>query len=138
MPGRILIIEDNPANLELMRYLLRAFGHTVLTAADGAEGIEMARRELLDLIISDIHLPNVDGYDVARAVKRHPGLCQVPLIAVTALAMVGDRERVLAAGFDGYIDKPIVPETFVAQIDSYLPAGLRSSAPPLRKTCHGS
>ena len=132
MPGRILIIEDNPANLELMRYLLRAFGHTVLTACDGAEGIEMARRELLDLIISDIHLPNVDGYDVARAVKKHPGLCQVPLIAVTALAMVGDRERVLASGFDGYIDKPIVPETFVSQIDSFLPVALRSSAPPLK------
>lgn len=130
MSGRILVIEDNPANLELMRYLLRAFGHTVLTACDGAEGIEMARRELLDLIISDIHLPNVDGYDVARALKKHPGLRQVPLIAVTALAMVGDRERVLAAGFDGYIDKPIVPETFVAQIEYYLPAHLRTGLTP--------
>lgn len=128
-PGRILVIEDNVPNLQLMSYLLTAFGYTVLTATDGAEGLAMARRELVDLIISDIHLPNVDGYQVARALKSHPGLRQVPLIAVTALAMVGDREKVLAAGFDGYIDKPIVPETFVNQIGTFLPVSLRAGAP---------
>jgi CheY-like chemotaxis protein len=133
MTGRILVIEDNPANLELMRYLLRAFGYSVVTASDGVEGIDMARRELLDLIICDIHLPQVDGYGVARFLKNHPVLRRLPLIAVTALAMVGDREKVLAAGFDGYIDKPIVPETFVSQIALFLPPALRSTTPLKRQ-----
>ncbi|RJQ71729.1 MAG: response regulator [Desulfobacteraceae bacterium] len=120
MPGHILIIEDNPANLELMTYLLKAFSHIVLTAHDGEEGIELARRDLLDLIICDVHLPGADGYEVARRLKAHPALCHIPLIAVTALAMVGDRSKVLAAGFDGYIPKPIMPESFVTQIESFL------------------
>jgi len=120
MGGRLLVIEDNPQNLELMSYLLRAFGHTVLAARNGAEGIEMARREMLDLIICDIHLPGVDGYEVAQHLKRHPVLRQIPLVAVTALAMVGDRDKVLAAGFDGYIDKPIIPEEFVTQIEAFM------------------
>lgn len=122
MQARILIIEDNPQNMELMSYLLRAFGHIVLSASDGAEGIEMARREMLDLIVCDIHLPGVDGYEVANHLKKHPVLRQLPLVAVTALAMVGDRDKVLSAGFDGYIDKPIEPEKFVGQIEAFLKA----------------
>jgi len=120
MKGRFLVIEDNPQNLELMTYLLRAFGHTVITAKNGAEGIDMARREMIDLIICDIHLPGVDGYEVAQHLKKHPVLRQIPLVAVTALAMVGDRDKVLAAGFDGYIDKPINPEVFVSQIEGFM------------------
>ena len=120
MQGRFLVIEDNPQNLELMSYLLRAFGHTVLTAGNGAEGIEIARREMFDVIICDIHLPGVDGYEVAKHLKKHPMLRQIPLVAVTAMAMVGDRDKVLAAGFDGYIDKPIMPEEFVKQIEAFM------------------
>ena len=120
MPKRILVIEDNPQNLELMTYLLKAFGHTTLTAGDGIEGIETIRRERLDLIICDVHLPNVDGYEVARQIKRDPMFRRIPLVAVTALAMVGDREKVLAAGFDGYIDKPISPEVFVKQVEAFM------------------
>jgi len=120
MAKRILVIEDNPQNLELMSYLLRAFGYIVLTAGDGAEGIEVVRREKLDLIICDVHLPRVDGYEVARQLKRDPMHCRIPLVAVTALAMVGDREKVLAAGFDGYIDKPITPEIFEKQVGAFL------------------
>ncbi len=116
---KILIIEDNPANLELMTYLLRAFGHNVVSARDGAEGIELARREILDVIICDVHLPKVDGYEVARRLKEHPVLGRIPLVAVTALAMVGDRDKVLAAGFDGYIDKPIDPQMFVKQVEAF-------------------
>lgn len=119
-PRRILVIEDNPANLELMTYLLRAFGYTVLAARDGAEGIEMARRETLDLIICDVHLPVVDGYEVAHRLKKHPVFRKIPLVAVTALAMVGDREKVLSAGFDGYIGKPIMPEKFRQQIEAFM------------------
>jgi two-component system cell cycle response regulator len=120
MPSRILIIEDNPTNLSLMTYLLRAFGHTVLTGCDGEEGLEIARRERLDLIVCDIQLPGLDGYALARQLKSHPALSTIPLVAVTALAMVGDRDRVLEAGFDGYLAKPIAPRTFVSQVEAFL------------------
>jgi two-component system cell cycle response regulator len=137
--ARILVIEDNPANLELMSYLLTAYGHTVLTATDGREGIECARRERPHLIVCDVQLPHLDGYEVARWLKSDPALRTIPLVAVTALAMVGDRERVLAAGFDGYLAKPINPELFVRQMENYIRPGQRStpaahtspSAPPL-------
>ncbi|MEW6181842.1 MAG: response regulator [Bacillota bacterium] len=123
MPYRILVIEDNLTNLELMTYLLRAFNYVVLSAGDGTQGIDLARRKKLDLIICDVHLPKVDGYEVARRLKSHLALRRIPLVAVTALAMVGDRDKVLAAGFDGYIDKPIMPELFVKQIETFLKAG---------------
>ena len=118
--SRILLIEDNPANLELMSYLLGAFGYAPRTATDGAAGLEATRVEYFDLIICDIQLPIVDGYEVARQLKANPLLRTVPLVAVTALAMVGDRDKVLAAGFDGYIAKPIDPETFVRQVANFL------------------
>ena len=120
MTARILVIEDNPANLELITYLLRAFKYTVLTALDGDEGINFVHGEMVDLVICDVHLPGVDGYEVANRLKEHPVLHKIPLVAVTALAMVGDREKVLAAGFDGYISKPIIPEIFVQQIEVFL------------------
>jgi two-component system cell cycle response regulator len=124
--ARILVIEDNPANLELMSYLLIAYGHNAVTAADGRQGIEAARRERPDLIVCDVQLPDIDGYEVARWLKSDPDLRTTPLVAVTALAMVGDRDRVLAAGFDGYVAKPINPETFVRQMEVYLRPGHRS------------
>lgn len=120
MAARILVIEDNATNLQLMVYLLRAFGHTVLTAMSGEEGLEAARRESPELIICDIQLPRLDGYEVARRLKSHPALRAIPLVAVTALAMVGDREKVLTAGFDGYLAKPIVPQTFVRDVAAFL------------------
>lgn len=117
---RILVVEDNPTNLDLMVYLLRAFGYSPLIARDGEQGLEIARREMPELIICDVHMPNMDGYELARRLKAHPSLSQVPLIAVTALAMVGDREKILAAGFDGYIAKPVAPMTFVEQVELFL------------------
>src|SRR6266704_794964 len=127
MPSRILIIEDNPANLELMTYLLKAFGHVPLTAQDGEEGLAAARREKPDLIVCDIQLPGLDGHAVARAIKAEAALGAIPLVAVTAFAMVGDRDKVLASGFDVYIPKPIAPEKFVGQIESFLPVIQRST-----------
>src|SRR5262245_48003750 len=127
MPARILIVEDNPTNLELMSYLLTAFGHTTLAANDGEEGLEVARRALPDLIVCDVQLPRLDGYEVARRLKSDAVLRATPLVAVTALAMVGDRDRVLAAGFDGYIPKPITPETFVNQVEVFLTPEQRST-----------
>lgn len=120
MLARILVIEDNAPNLELMTYLITAFGHMPLTAANGVAGLEVARRERPDLIVCDIQLPGMDGYEVARHLKSDPQLLSVPLVAVTAYAMVGDREKVLAAGFDGYIPKPIAPGGFVHQLEGFL------------------
>jgi two-component system cell cycle response regulator len=131
MGARIVIIEDNPANSELMSYMLSAFGHTPMLADRGEQGIDLVRSARPDLVICDIHLPGIDGYEVARRVKADPELRSVPLVAVTALAMVGDRERVLAAGFDGYLTKPIDPETFMGHIDDYLHINLRASGPAM-------
>jgi two-component system cell cycle response regulator len=129
MPARILLIEDNPANLDLMTYLLKAFGYDAVTATDGAEGLAAARRATPDLIICDVQMPVMDGLEVARHVKSDPVLRAIPLVAVTALAMVGDRDRVLAGGFDGYIAKPINPETFVRQMEAFLPAAGHGAQP---------
>lgn len=125
MRARILVIEDNPANLELMRYLLQSFGHTVLAADDGLSGVAVARKERPDLVLCDVQLPHLDGPGVARVLKGDPTLCSIPLIAVTAFAMVGDRERMLQAGFDGYLPKPITPETFLRDIEGFLRPELR-------------
>ena len=127
--ARILVIEDNPGNLDLMTYLLKAFGHEVSTAGDGGEGLEAVRREPPDLIVCDVHLPKVDGYEVARQLKAESDLKRIPLIAVTAQAMVGDRDKLLSSGFDGYISKPIDPEKFIPQVDSFLPAEQRGVRP---------
>ena len=127
--ARILLIEDNPDNLDLMSYLLTAYGHAVTTAEDGESGIAKALAELPDLVACDIHLPGVDGYGVAKALKSDSSFQRVPVVAVTALAMVGDRERILAAGFDGYITKPIDPQRVVADLDAFLPDALRGAAP---------
>lgn len=128
--ARILIIEDNPANLELMSYLLHAFGYDTLTACDGQEGLEAAERESPDLIICDVELPKVNGMEVAKRLKCDSTLRWIPLVAVTAFAMVGDRDRMLAAGFDGYIPKPITPEKFVEQVEAFMPV-VKRSAPTL-------
>lgn len=134
--ARILVIEDNPDNLELMIYLLEAFGHVRLTAVDGEQGIELARTERPDLILCDIHLPGMDGYGVARTLKRDADLSATPILAVSARAMAGDREKGLAAGFDGYIAKPIDPKTFVTQIEEFLDPAKRGTVP--RREVHNT
>lgn len=123
MPARVLVVEDNGPSLRLMTYLLKAFGYEPLAASDGEAGLALARTERPDLVICDVQLPRLDGYGMVRALKADG--VKIRVIAVTALAMVGDRERALAAGFDGYITKPITPETFVEQAEAYLPAQLR-------------
>lgn len=131
--ARVLVIEDNPASLDLMIYLLRAFGHTPLPARDGLQGIEVARSERPDLILCDIQLPGADGIEVCEELKKDSVLKHVPLVAVTAYAMVGDREKLLAHGFNGYLSKPIQPQTFIEQIKPYLsmqPAELKTAAQP--------
>jgi CheY-like chemotaxis protein len=118
--ANVLIVDDNPANLELMLYLLRAFGHTTIGKGDGLVGLEAAREGPFDLVLCDILMPGIDGYEFARRFKADAALASIPLVAVTALAMLGDRERIAEAGFDGYIGKPIEPETFVGQVETHL------------------
>lgn len=118
--ARILLIEDNATNLDLMTYLLRAFGHDVASAADGAEGLEKALLEPYDLVLTDILMPRMDGYEFARRFRDEASGAHTPLVAVTALAMTGDREKILANGFDGYIAKPLDPKRFGAQIAAFL------------------
>jgi two-component system cell cycle response regulator len=130
MSARILVIEDNAVNMELMTYLLQAFGHATLKARDGREGLEIAARERPDLIICDLQMPLMSGYEVAQRLKSDPALCGTPLLAVTAFAMVDDRKKTLAAGFDGYFTKPIAPETFVQQVQGFLPLAQRTGAAP--------
>lgn len=113
-----------------MCYILTAFGYLPIVASDGATGVETVRREVPDLVICDIHLPTMDGYQVAEHLKSDSVLREIPIIAVTALAMVGDQDKVLKAGFDGYITKPIDPETFVAQIEVFLRPAQRMHPQP--------
>jgi CheY-like chemotaxis protein len=127
--ARILIVEDNKANLELVQYLLTASGYTTLAAWDGREGVQIAREEKPDLIVCDLRMPGMDGYDVMRYLKKDSLLRHIPIVAVTAHSMPGVRDDVLAAGFDGYLSKPIDPETFVRTIENFLPAGLRALRP---------
>jgi two-component system cell cycle response regulator len=125
--ARILVIEDNADNRELMSYLLRAHGHAIETAADGELALEALAGNRFDLIICDVHLPKVDGLQIVATVKSTHALRSVPIVAVTALAMVGDRERLLAAGFDAYVPKPIEPESFVGQVEECLSQGARGA-----------
>jgi two-component system cell cycle response regulator len=120
MSARILVIDDDQASRELIAYLLQAFGHTLLCASDGEEGLEAIGREALDLVICDVHLPKINGYEIAQQLKGHPTWRTIPLVAVTASAMAHDRGKARAAGFDGYLTKPIDPETFVQQIEAFL------------------
>lgn len=120
--ARILVIEDHPTNLELMTYLLTAWGHEVSTAVDGPQGLAAARALRPDLVVCDIGLPGMDGYAVARALKADPATATLPLVAVTAYAMVGDQEKALRAGFDAHVPKPIEPMALMAALAPFLSA----------------
>lgn len=120
MKAKILLIEDNEQNRYLVTFLLEQHSHEVVPAVSGPQGLELASKVSPDLIILDIQLPGMDGYSVARALKNDPRLKAIPIVAVTSYAMVGDREKVLAAGAEGYIEKPINPETFVADVERFL------------------
>lgn len=120
MNETLLIIEDNQQNFYMMRFLLEKSGFAVIGAANGRDGIAKALCHKPQAILLDIQLPEMDGYAVAAALKKHKELRDIPIIAVTSYAMVGDREQILAAGASGYIEKPIDPGTFVEEIRRYL------------------
>ena len=107
MKEKILIVEDNPQNMRLMEMTLRAKNYALLRATDGEEALDMARRERPDLIIMDVRLPRMSGLEVTRKLREDPAFSHTPIIGVTAHAMKGDREKVLEAGCDAYLSKPI-------------------------------
>jgi two-component system cell cycle response regulator DivK len=116
----ILYIEDNPENRLLVCRILRAEGYRVIEAENANHALEIVNRDRPDLILMDINMPKVDGYTLASQFKSTPGLSTVPIIAVTANVMQGDRERSLAAGCDGYIQKPIDVDRLQEQISQFL------------------
>ena len=118
--SRILIIEDNTANMTLVTFLLQSAGHTVLSAGDAEAGLTLARAEQPDLILMDIQLPGMDGLEATRLLKQDVATSAIPVIALTALAMKGDEERIRAAGCDGYIAKPLAYRDFLATISAQL------------------
>lgn len=120
---RILIIEDNEQNLYLARYLLEARGHEVHDAGDGVEGLAVARGGVFEIALIDIQLPGIDGYEVARRLRQLPHWADVPIVAVTSFAMAGDRDRALAAGCTGYLEKPVDPDRFAAQVEALAKGG---------------
>jgi two-component system, cell cycle response regulator DivK len=120
MSKRVLVIEDNERNLYLVTYLLERQGFRVSSARDGTSGIERAVAERPDLVILDIQLPQMDGYEVAKALRAVQELGNTPIVAVTSYAMPGDREKALAVGCNGYLEKPIEPLTFVEEVQRIL------------------
>jgi two-component system cell cycle response regulator DivK len=118
--AKVLVVEDNPANMTLAAFLLQSAGHTVLRAIDAEVGLTLARDEQPDLILMDIQLPGMDGLEATALLKRADATRAIPVIALTALAMKGDEERIRAAGCDSYIAKPIRYKDFLAAISAQL------------------
>lgn len=116
----ILIIEDNSMNLKLIRDVLQIEGYETLEAETGETGVELARERHPAVILMDVNLPQMDGREAMKILKADASTRQIPIIAVTSLAMKGDRERLLAAGFDGYISKPIDIKELSRLVESYV------------------
>ncbi len=118
--AKILVVEDNPANMKLAVMLLEKAGHTLVIAVNAEAGLALARAEQPQLILMDIQLPGMDGLEATRVLKRDESTSAIPVIALTALAMKGDEERILAAGCNGYIAKPIAYKEFLGTVASQL------------------
>jgi two-component system cell cycle response regulator DivK len=117
---QILVVEDNEANMYLIRFILSRAGYEVLEAWSGEEGVERAVKEKPDLILMDVLLPGIDGLEATKRIRATEIGGVIPIIALTSYAMVGDREKALAAGCTAYIEKPINPETITAEVEKYL------------------
>lgn len=116
---KVLVVEDTPLNMELVCEILNSHGFITEGAVDGVEAIKKVEKEVFDLIIMDIALPGMDGVEVTKIIKNKPNYKFVPVIALTAYAMKGDRERFIKAGFDGYVPKPIDVAEFIKVIEKY-------------------
>lgn len=126
MKATILVIEDDEPSRMLVTYLLESAGYRVLVAENGALGLGRALAEGPDLILCDLQMPVMNGYEVAQALRSNNEWRVVPLVAVTAFSMPGDREKALEVGFDEHMPKPITPETFVQQVEAFLSASFRT------------
>jgi CheY-like chemotaxis protein len=124
----VLIAEDNAVNRELLRELLELRGYTVLEACDGQEALHMIEQAPPELLLVDIGMPVMDGFAVIRTIRENPRLARLPVVAVTAYAMRGDRERILNAGFDGYLSKPLNPSSLTEELDRVLTQRCSQSA----------
>jgi two-component system cell cycle response regulator DivK len=121
MGSRILMIEDQEDNRRILRDLLTSAGYEVIEAVTGEEGVAMAQTHHPDLILMDIQLPGLDGYEATRRIKADPALRQIPIIAVTSYALSGDDTKAAAAGCDGYVTKPFRPRLLLAKVREYVP-----------------
>jgi two-component system cell cycle response regulator DivK len=120
MEQKILIIEDNEQNMYMLKYLLESNNYIVFQSFNGPDGIALAKKAIPDAILLDIQLPEMDGYAVARELRKNTDLNNTPIIAVTSYAMNGDKEKVFASGATGYIEKPVNPDTFISQLEAYI------------------
>jgi CheY-like chemotaxis protein len=125
--ARILVVDDTDSALDLIGYLLKARGHDAVFARNGQDAVEIALDAMPDLILMDIQMPGMDGYGALETIRREAqdGVC--PVLALTAFAVVGERAKALAAGFDGFFSKPIAPETFMDQLEAFLDREMRGS-----------
>ena len=124
---RILVAEDNAVNRELLRELLEARGYSVSEACDGQEALHVIEQSLPELLLLDIGMPVLDGFAVIRKIRENPRLAPLPVVAVTAYAMRGDREKILASGFDGYLSKPLNPSSLTQELDRLLTKTVQSA-----------
>jgi two-component system, cell cycle response regulator DivK len=121
MTKRILIVEDTEDNRQIIRDLMTSAGYELIEAVDGIEGVAAAEREKPDLILMDIQLPGIDGYEATRRVRAIPAIAKVPIIAVTSYALSGDEAKTREAGCDGYVAKPFSPRQLLAKVREFLP-----------------
>jgi two-component system, cell cycle response regulator DivK len=121
MTKRILVVEDQADNMQMLRDLLTSAGYELIEAKDGLEGVRAATTHRPDLILMDIQLPLLDGYEATRRIKADPALCAIPIIAVTSYALSGDEGKARAAGCDGYVPKPYSPRLLLAKVREYCP-----------------
>jgi len=123
MSKRILVVEDQEDNRVILRDLLSTAGYELIEATNGQEGVELAHKERPDLILMDIQLPVIDGYEATRRIKGDAALGSIPIIAVTSYALSGDEAKARMAGCDGYVTKPFSPRQLLAKVREYLPSG---------------
>ncbi len=119
---RVLVVEDNERNLKLVRDVLQYAGYEIIEARTGEEGVELAQSRSPDVILMDLQLPDIDGMEALRRIRKSPVTADVPVVAVTAFAMQDDRARVFDAGFDGYLEKPLSVRELPAQVQQFLTA----------------
>jgi len=124
MKPKVLIIEDNEQNMYMITYLIESTGFEVFQSFNGKDGIKKANEIHPDIILLDIQLPEMNGYEIARELKKIAEIKDTPIIAVTSFAMPGDKEKAMEAGAIGYIEKPIDPDTFISQMEEFLPSNL--------------